>query len=126
MILLPLLLLAQANDAETYDTLLRCAAFHTIEAERLTRDEGAAAGDAQKATAEDFATAARNMLSDDNDPKAAETDLAQRRAEYLDALAAGELRDTAQQWTALELACKELYPLLGAINASGGDSGESR
>lgn len=118
MILLPFLLLVQSNDAETYDTLLRCAAFHTIEAERLTRDVGAAAGDAQKATAEDFASAARSMLSDDNEPKAVETDLAQRKAEYLDALAAGELRDAAQQWTALELACKELYPLLDRLDSS--------
>lgn len=119
MMLLPFLFLMQASDAETYDSLLRCAAFHTIEGERLARDEGAASGDAQIALARDFTATARSMLSDDNDANAVETDLAQRKAAYLDELAKGELREAATQWTALELACKELYPMLKVINASG-------
>lgn len=119
MLILPFLLLSQPADAETYDALLRCAAFHTIEGERLTRDEGAAAGDAQKAVATDFTATARAMLSDDNDANAVETDLGQRKAEYLEKLTSGELRETAEQWTALELACKELQPMLNAVNASG-------
>ena len=119
MLFLPFLLLAQPADAETYDALLRCAAFHTIEGERLERDEGAAAGDAQKAVAADFAATARAMLSDDNDANAVETDLGQRKAEYLETLASGELRQTAEQWAALELACKDLYPMLSAVSASG-------
>lgn len=118
MLILPLLMLFQPADAETYDSLLRCAAFHTIEGERLARDEGAAAGDAQLALARDFAVAAGAMLSVDNDTNAVETDLAQRKAEYLDALANGELRQTAEQWTALELACKDLYSVRGAILAA--------
>lgn len=122
MLVLPFLLLAQPADAETYDALLRCAAFHTIEGERLDRDEGEAAGDSQKAVAADFAATARATLSDDNDANAVETDLGQRKAEYLETLAAGELRDTAKQWTALELACKELYPMLARLDSSG--SGE--
>lgn len=125
MILMPFLFLLQSSDAETYDTLLRCAAFHTIEAERLVRDEGAAAGDAQNATATDFTQTARAMLSEDNDANAVETDLAQRKAEYLDTLAKGEVNEVAAQWTALELACKELYPMLSRINADS-ISGESR
>jgi hypothetical protein len=119
MLILPFLLLAQPADAETYDALLRCAAFHTIEGERLERDEGAAAGDAQKAVAADFVATARAMLSDDNDANAVETDLGHRKAEYLETLASGELRQTAEQWAALELACKGLYPMLSAVNASG-------
>lgn len=119
MILLSFLLLLQSSDAETYDTLLRCAAFHGIESERLARDEGAAAGDAQKAIAEDFVSTARALLSDDNEANALETDLRQRKADYLDRLASGELRATAEQWTALELACKELHPMLRAIRSSG-------
>lgn len=119
MLFLPFLLLAQPADVETYDALLRCAAFHTIEGERLEREEGAAAGDAQKAVAADFAATARAMLSDDNDANAVETDLGQRKAEYLETLTSGELRDTAEQWTALELACKDLYPMLSAINSTG-------
>lgn len=119
MLILPFLLLAQPADAETYDALLRCAAFHTIEGERLERDEGAAAGDAQKAVAADFAATARAMLSEDNDANAVETDLGQRKAEYLQTLASGELRQTAEQWAALELACKDLYPMLSAINSTG-------
>ena len=119
MLILPFLLLAQPADAETYDALLRCAAFHTIEGERLERDEGEAAGDSQKAVAADFAATARAMLSDDNDANAVETDLGQRKAEYLQTLASGELRQTAEQWAALELACKDLYPMLSAVSASG-------
>lgn len=119
MLILPFLLLAQPADAETYDALLRCVAFHTIEGERLERDEGAAAGDAQKAVAADFVATARAMLSGDNDANAVETDLGQRKAEYLETLASGELRQTAEQWAALELACKDLYPMLSAVNASG-------
>lgn len=119
MILFSFLLLLQSHDAETYDTLLRCAAFHGIEGERLARDEGAAAGDAQKAIAEDFASAARALLSADNEVGALETDLASRKADYLDRLASGDLRQTAEQWTALELACKELHPMLRAIRSSG-------
>ena len=83
------------------------------------RDDGTAAGDSQKAIAEDFASTARAMLSDDNDANAFETDLGQRKAEYIDTLGKGDLRETAEQWTALELACKDLYPMLGAITASG-------
>lgn len=119
MILLPFLLMLQSSDAETYDTLLRCAAFHSIEGERLARDEGAAAGDAQQAIATDFAATARAMLSDDNDANAVETDLARHKTDYLEKLASGELRETATQWTALELACKDLHPMLRALNASG-------
>ena len=119
MLLLPFLFLLQSSDAETYDALLRCAAFHSIEGERLARDEGTAAGDSQKAIAEDFASTAQAMLSDDNDANAFETDLGQRKAEYIDTLGKGDLRETAEQWTALELACKVLYPMLGAITASG-------
>ena len=122
MMLLPFLMLFQSADAETYDSLLRCAAFHTIEGERLARDEGEAAGDSQKAVAADFAATARAMLSDDNDTNAVESDLGQRKAEYLETLATGELHDTAKQWTALELACKDLYPMRGAILA--GQTGE--
>lgn len=119
MKLLPFLMLFQSADTETYDSLLRCAAFHTIEGERLARDEGAAAGDSQLAIARDFAATASAMLSADNDANAVETDLAQRKAEYLNALASGDLRQTAEQWTALELACKDLYPMLKVINTSG-------
>lgn len=119
MLILPFLLLSQLVDAETYDALLRCAAYHMIEGERLERDEGAAAGDSQKAVAADFTATARAMLSDDNEANAVETDLGQRKAEYLQTLASGELRQTAEQWTALELACKDLYPMLSAVNASG-------
>lgn len=119
MLILPFLLLSQPADAETYDALLRCAAFHTIEGERLARDEGTTAGDAQKAVAADFTATARALLSDDNEANAVETDLGLRKAEYLQTLASGELRQTAEQWTALELACKDLYPMLSAVNASG-------
>jgi hypothetical protein len=119
MLILPFLLLFQSTDMETYDALLRCAAFHTIESERLARNEGIAAGDAQKAVAADFAAAARAMLSDDNDANAVATDLGQRKAEYLETLKSGELRETAEQWTALELACKDLYPMLSNLNPSG-------
>ena len=118
MLILPFLLLFLSADAETYDSLLRCAAFHTIEGERLVRDEGAAAGDAQLALARDFSATATAMLSDDNDTNAVETDLAQRKAEYLDKLVSGDVKVVAEQWTALELACKELYPMLSAINSS--------
>ncbi len=126
MLILPFLFLFQSADAETYDALLRCAAFHTIEGERLARDEGAAAGDAQKAIATDFANAAHALLSADNEADAVKTDLDQRKTDYLARLAQGEVRETAAQWTALELACKELYPALSRLKAADTDPAEGR
>lgn len=117
MLWLPLLLMLQsppAPDAESYQSLLGCAAFHGIEGERLTRANDAAGGEAQRALGEDFKTAATQFLPSE---KAAQVDadLAALTAAYRERLGSGEARSMAEQWTALELACRELYPMLAGL-----------
>ncbi len=98
---------AQDEDRqEAYDTLLACAAFHTIEASRA---EGIAAA-AQQASAVDYAEAAVHFAPDGR-KVTTDADLKAVLDSYQAKLASGEPRAMAEQWTALEMACAELHPL---------------
>ncbi len=98
---------AQATDEdrqEIYSSLLSCAAFHTIEA---TRTQGDAAA-AQAATAYDYAVAAESFVAD-RKRTTVDAELKTLLADYKTKLDTGEPRAMAEQWTALEAACRELH-----------------
>ena len=94
-------------DSETYQSLLSCAAFHAIEADRVARDANAAA--AQKAISRDFLDSA-TPFGPNHTAEAAEQELIAMVVVYRERLENGEPRAMAEQWTALELACRDLYP----------------
>jgi hypothetical protein len=95
-----------ANRQEDYQSLLSCAAFHTIEASRAQGD----AAEAQQATAYDFANAAAK-LSPDGTIASADADLATLLKSYREKLDTGDVRTMAEAWTALESACRTLHPV---------------
>jgi hypothetical protein len=97
---------------EIYDALLSCAAFHTIEASRA---EGNAAA-AQQASAVDYADAAVNFAPDAR-KTTTDADLKALLESHRAKLANGEPRAMAEQWTALESACRELHPMKDALVA---------
>lgn len=123
MLFFPFLLMLQTPDAETYDAMLSCAAFHAIEAERLTREKGEAEGDAQNALSKDFTEAA---IASATKQAAVIDDLAQRKVDYQDKLVNGDVHEIAKQWTALELACTELHPMLVTIKPDQSAAGDRR
>ena len=105
-------LLAQDSErSEAYDAMLGCAAFHTIEASRAVQTDAA---DAQLAIAYDFAEVAAGLFPDGL-VITANNDLKQRLIDYRTKLDTGDVREVAEDWTTLESACRELYPLRGAI-----------
>lgn len=112
MLFIPFLLMLQSPDGETYDAMLSCAAFHAIEAERLAREKGEAEGDAQNALSKDFTQAA---IASATKQANVFDDLARRKLDYQGKLANGDVHEIAKQWTALELACTELHPMLVTI-----------
>lgn len=95
---------------EVYDSLLSCAAFHTIEAAR--GDELMRAS--QKAAAQDYARAAMPFS---NNGKAAtvNADLGRLLQQFQAQLDSGETRAMAEQWTALERSCAELHPVMDRL-----------
>lgn len=98
-----------ADDAErqsNYDAMLSCAAFHTIEATRADTD----GAEAQQAVAVDFAKTAV-ALSPDRNVATVNTDLESLLAKFREELDTGEVRQMAEDWTTLEGACRELYPI---------------
>jgi hypothetical protein len=100
---------AQADDeerAEVYQVMLSCAAFHTIEATKVGEDSSAA----QQAVAEDYAAAAITF-ADDGLQETVNRDLQTLLTDFKKKLDTGEPRAMAEQWTALESACRELYPM---------------
>jgi hypothetical protein len=112
---LPILLLAfaavpanadEAERAEVYQVMLSCAAFHTIESTKVANDSSAA----QIAVAKDYAEAAISFAGDGN-KATVNSDLEALLADYRAKLDTGEPRAMAEQWTALESACRELYPI---------------
>jgi hypothetical protein len=103
--------------SEAYDAMLGCAAFHTIES---TTSKGDAA-EAQLAIAYDFAASAAE-LAPDGQTATANADLEKRLAEYRSELDTGDVREMAEEWTAMESACREIYPLRAAIGKALGKS----
>ena len=91
---------------EIYDSLLTCAAFHTIEAAQ--GDELARAS--QKATAQDYAEAA-TLFAADGKASTTDSDLARLLQTFRQQLDSGEPRAMAEQWTALQRECSALHPL---------------
>ena len=107
------------NRQDNYETMLSCAAFHTIEA---TRSEGAAA-EAQQAVAYDFATSAIRFAPDGT-VETANAALEKRLSVFREKLDTGDVREMAKDWTALESACRRLYPVRDELGtaASGADA----
>ncbi len=98
-----------ADDAErqsNYDAMLSCSAFHTIEATRADVD----GAEAQQAVAVDFAKTAV-ALSTDQKIATVNADLATVLAKFREELDTGDVRQMAEDWTTLESACRELYPI---------------
>lgn len=109
--MLPLLLLlavpAQADEderQEIYSSLLHCAAFHTIEATKTSGDASAA----QMASAYDYANAATVFVADGRSATV-DAELKALLDSFKQKLDTGEPRAMAEQWTALESACRELH-----------------
>jgi hypothetical protein len=117
---------SQANDnalgREYYDSLVQCAAFHTIEA-GLTR-EGENATASHLATANDYRADARKHAVNGN-ATTADADIETATTLYRKMLKEGDPKDMAKGWTALESACRELHGVK-AVFAEKGKSGESR
>lgn len=104
-------LFAEDGDrADAYDAMLGCAAFHTIESSKLEGD----AASAQRALAYDFAEVAAK-LAPDGKVATANDDLTKFLASYREKLDTGDVREVAEDWTALESACREIYPLRQSI-----------
>ena len=100
-------------DEDDYNALLSCAAFHAVEAER-----GASSNrEAQLAASRDFLDVAAALAGAKSLGAAAEADLKQLQADYASHLREGDPAAMAKQWTALDLACRELYPALGKVTA---------
>ena len=98
-----------ADDSERkayYDSMLSCAAFHTIEATRADAD----GAQAQQAVAVDFAKTAVSM-SADGTVETVNADLEILLAKFREELDTGDVRQMAEDWTDLESACRELYPV---------------
>ena len=94
------------NRQENYETMLSCAAFHTIEA---TRSDGDAA-EALQAVAYDFAESAVRFAPDGT-VETANADLEKLLSEFREKLDTGDVREVAEGWTSLESACRRLYPV---------------
>jgi hypothetical protein len=94
------------NRQDNYETMLSCAAFHTIEA---TRSEGDAA-EALQAVAYDFAESAVHFAPDGT-VETANADLEKLLATFREKLDTGDVREVAEGWTSLETACRRLYPV---------------
>jgi hypothetical protein len=102
-----------ADDSErsdAYDAMLSCSAFHTIESSKLQGD----AAEAQRAMAYDFAEVAA-PLAPDGKESTADADLKTMLESHRQKLDTGDVRAMAEDWTALESACAELYPVRKAI-----------
>jgi hypothetical protein len=106
---------AQAADdgqSEIYQSLLSCAAFHTIEATKAQGDAAAA----QQASAYDYAEAAV-LFTPDSRIATANADLQVLLDNFQEKLNTGDTRDMAEQWTGLESACLELHSAKYALVA---------
>jgi hypothetical protein len=98
------LLAQETTQQEDYESLLSCAAFYTIEASRAPAGDG----EAQQATAYDFANAAAK-LAPDGSIATANADLGVLLKSYREKLDNGDVRTMAEGWTALESACRGLH-----------------
>lgn len=93
-----------------YQSMLSCAAFHTIEA---SKSSGTAI-DAQHALAVEFAEAAV-YFAPDGKTETADADLKAMLDDFQNKLDTGDPRDMAEQWTDVESACSDLYVLKDSL-----------
>ena len=94
------------NRQDSYETMLSCAAFHTIEATRAVGD----AAESRQAVAYDFAASAVRFAPDGT-VETANADLESLLATFREKLDTGDVREVAEGWTSLESACRRLHPL---------------
>ena len=106
LILAAALVAVDAERQSNYDAMLSCSAFHTIEATRADAD----GAEAQQAVAIDFAKTAV-ALSADQKIATVNADLETVLAKFREELDTGDVRQMAEDWTTLESACRELYPI---------------
>ena len=106
------------NRQDNYETMLSCAAFHTIEA---TRVDGNAA-EALQAVAYDFAKSTIRFAPDGN-VETANTDLEKLLGVFREKLDTGDVREMAEDWTALESACRRLYPVRDELGKDAAEAG---
>jgi hypothetical protein len=91
---------------ELYDSLVQCAAFHTVEAGMTREGENAAAS--HLATANDYRTDARKHAPNGK-PETADADVDSKSKTYRKMIAEGDADDMAKGWTSLESACRQLH-----------------
>jgi hypothetical protein len=102
---------------ELYDSLVQCAAFHTVEA-GMTHEGGDAAA-SHLATAHDYRADARKH-SPDGQSATADADVKTTSELYRKMIAEGDAEDMAKSWTSLESACRELHIAKGPLAAEAG------
>lgn len=106
---------------ENYQTMLSCAAFHTIEA---TRSDGGA-GESQQAVAYDFAKSAV-AFAPDGAVETTNADLAKLLGIFREKLDTGDVREMAEDWTELGSACRRLYPVRDEVSKTGTETAASQ
>ena len=93
-----------------YQTMLTCAAFHTIEA---SKSSGTAV-DAQHALAVEFAEASV-FFTPDGKQETANADLKAMLDDFQNKLDTGDPREMAEQWTDTDFACSDIYKLKNSL-----------
>jgi hypothetical protein len=104
---------ASADEEERqgfYQSMLTCAAFHTIEASK----SGGTAVDAQRALAVEYAEAAV-VFTPDGKTETVDTDLKAMLQDFQNKLDTGDPREMAEQWTGTDMACNDLYPMKNSL-----------
>ncbi len=99
---------------ELFDSLVQCAAFHSVEA-GLTREGGDSAA-SHLATANDYRTDARKQTPEAT-PETADREIDAVILHYRKMLAEGDPQDMAKSWTSLESACRELHGAKARLSA---------
>jgi hypothetical protein len=103
----------EAERQEIYSSFLHCAAFHTIESTKTSGDAAAA----QQASAYDYANAA-TVFAADGRADTVDAELKTLLTSFKEKLDTGAPREMAEQWTALESACRDLHQAKDALVAS--------
>ena len=106
---------------ENYETMLSCAAFHTIEA---TRSDGGAV-ESQQAVAYDFAKSAV-AFAPDKSVESTNADLGKLLGVFREKLDTGDVREMAEDWTDLGSACRRLYPVRDEVGKTETETTESQ
>lgn len=104
---------SEEDRADFYQSMLTCAAFHTIEASKST----GTAVDAQHALAVEFAEAAVSFAPDGK-VETANADLKAVLDDFQNKLDTGDVREMAEQWTDTEFACSDLYRAKNSLVAA--------